>query len=226
MQILYEDNHLLAVFKPAGVLTQADRPAGPSLLADVRHDLKVRFAKPGQVFVGLVHRLDRPVAGVVVFARTSKAAARLAAQFRAGTVQKEYWAWVAGRAPLATATLHHELLRDEAHGLTRALASPVPGSRHAVLTYRALGETPAGSLLTVHPATGRKHQIRCQLAAVGLPILGDVRYGGPAGPAPDVIGLFARAIVFDHPVRHHPVTISATLPADWAWPLPPGVQRA
>ena len=223
LDILHEDNHLLGVVKPANLLVQGDRTGDATLLDLAAAYLKERHAKPGNVYVGLVHRLDRPVSGVVLLARTSKAAGRLSAQFRDHTVQKHYLALVQGGPPAAAGELADHLAaeRDE-QGVTRAAPRPFPGSRPARLRYRVLRDGPDRSLLLVELITGRRHQIRAQLALAGCPVWGDVKYGAARRPAPAGIGLHAWRLQVAHPVGGAPVVLNAPPPLDWPrlgpWP--------
>lgn len=210
-RVLYEDNHCVAVFKPAGLLTIGDRTGDVSLVDLVRDDLKHRFSKPGNVFVGVVHRLDRPVAGVVLFARTSKAAARLAEQFRRGRVRKVYQALVEGRVARSEGTLVDRLLKDRQTNIVRRVSQPVPQSRSCELTFRRLAARRGATLLEIEPRTGRSHQIRVQLAAAGHPIVGDRKYGSKR-PFAEGIALCAVRLVFEHPVRKVPVTVESAAP--------------
>lgn len=214
--VFYTDNHLLVLYKPAGLLTQGDETGAPNLLDLAKDWVKVRFRKPGDVFLGLVHRLDRPVAGVMVFARTSKAAARLSAQVRTRAMRKRYLAVVEGRPEPAAALLVHHLLRSAKAG---AVVSPGTAlSREARLSYRVIATAAGRSLVEVELETGRKHQIRLQLGHIGCPIAGDTRYGAPAPLASRQIALLAREIVFEHPTRREPLSFTAPLPVGWPWP--------
>jgi 23S rRNA pseudouridine1911/1915/1917 synthase len=224
--ILYEDNHCLAVAKPAPLLTQGVPPGIPTLEAMAKAYLKERFHKPGHVYLGIPHRLDRPVSGVVLFARNTKAARRLAEQFQSRQVRKIYWAVVersAGGDLLPAEGVWEDWLlkvRDEARS---ERASPdTPGARRALLRYRRLREGPEGALLEVEPETGRMHQIRVQAATRGWPVQGDRLYGArlPFGPLAElprdrVIALHARSLTFLHPIRYEPVTVTAPLPEVW-----------
>ncbi len=212
-RILFLDNHHLVVHKPAGLLTQGDKTDRPTLLALARAHLKERFGKPGNVFLGLVHRLDRPASGVVIFARTSKAAARLSDQFRRRRVEKTYWAWVEGIPP-AEARLEHPLERD---GYGSVVVAPPRGQR-AALTYRRLETTSRHSLLEIRLETGRRHQIRVQLAHIGHPILGDLRYGARTPWAPEAIALHARTLRCQHIVTR--TLMTWTTDPDPPWPGP------
>jgi len=214
IEILYEDNHCLAVHKPAGLLAQGDRSGDPTLLEAVREYLRRRHGKRGRVYLGVVHRLDRPVSGVVLLARTSKAAARLAGQFRHGTVRKTYVALVESPPPAASGILEHHLRKEPRTNRTRVARAGEPGARLARLRYRILATHPGGTLVEVSPETGRPHQIRVQLAEVGAVIVGDLRYGSrrPLGAS---IALHASRLEFAHPTRREMVTVVAPLPQSW-----------
>lgn len=222
LEILYEDNHLLAVNKPAGLPCQPDASGDPTLLEAARVYLKEKYHKPGNVFVGLVHRLDRPVAGVVVLARTSKAAARLSAAFREGRIEKIYRAVVAGCLESDEGRLTHWLRKVSRRRRSEVTAPDVPGTREAILDYRVIAAAGGASLLEVALQTGRSHQIRVQLAAVGHPILGDLKYGAGAALPGGAIALYARRLRFDHPTRAESVEIAAPNPPGWPWPGPEG----
>ncbi len=224
ISILYEDNHCLAVDKPAGMLTQGDATGDESLLDAARADLRKRYQKPGNVFVGLLHRLDRPVSGVVLLAKTSKAAARLSQQFRESAVRKRYWAVVEGRVAPSTGRWEDWLEKDGSQG-SRVVA---PGQgRHAITEYWVLDQDHRFTLLELHPLTGRAHQLRVQLASRGRPIAGDTRYGAKT-PVPALdggrrIGLHAFALGFTHPTHRQWLEVFAQAPADWPGP-PPGLR--
>jgi 23S rRNA pseudouridine1911/1915/1917 synthase len=177
--------------------------------------IKERYAKPGRVFIGMVHRLDAPVAGVVAMARTSKAAARLSEQFRQGRVTKTYLAVVQGRPPRENGRLVHHLVRKGRY--SRPATSATAGSREAALTYRLLETGGQTSLLAIDLETGRRHQIRAQLAAMGCPIVGDRAYGGTRALPHGRIGLMAHRLVVAHPTRNTPVTVECPCPRDWPW---------
>lgn len=196
LNVLYEDNHVIAVFKPAGLLTQADASGAECLLERTRAWLKAKYAKPGNAFVGLVHRLDRPVAGVVLFAKTSKGASRLSEQFRGRAVRKIYRALVEGKPAQPSAVLVHYLAGDGQTGV-KAYAEPAPDRKQAKLSYHQL----PGGMLEIELGTGRKHQIRAQLAAIGCPVVGDRKYGARTAFAAGAIALVAKRLEFDHPVR-------------------------
>ena len=217
--VIHEDNHLLAVAKPANVLVQGDRTGDPTLLDAARAYLKQKYRKPGNVYIGLVHRLDRPVSGVVLLARTSKAASRLSAQFRDGTVRKTYLAVTEGAPAVDAGELAHHLAgQGDAHGVTRAEATPFPGSKPARLRFRVLDRRPDRALLEVDLITGRRHQIRAQLALAGCPIRSDVKYGAPRRTSPSGIALHAWRLEVTHPVGGAPVILVAEPPPDWPWP--------
>lgn len=216
--ILYEDNHLLAVVKPVGLLVQGDRTGDKTLLDVCKAYLKEKYQKPGNVYLGLVHRLDRPVSGIVLLARTSKAASRLSAQFREGRVHKTYLAVVEGRPRRSKGELVHHLAgRADASGRTRCVSTPFRGSRESHLTYRVLVDGDR-SLLQVEPITGRRHQIRVQLAAMGCPIVGDVKYGASEPLADHGIALHASRLQCAHPVGGRDMTFDAPAPVGGPWP--------
>ncbi|MBC7358483.1 MAG: RluA family pseudouridine synthase [Desulfacinum sp.] len=217
--VLYEDNHILGVYKPAGLLVQGDRTGDPCLLELAKRWIKEEYGKPGNVFLGLVHRLDRPVSGVLVFARTSKAAARLSRSFRERETVKEYLAVVEGRPKNPEATLVHHV-RHVPGGSTRVTAGTHPAAQRASLRYRVLETEGSRSLLLVRLDTGRKHQIRVQLAAMGCPIAGDLRYGASKPLTNRQIALHARRISFPHPTRASMVEIVCPVPRQWPWDEP------
>lgn len=215
--ILYEDNHLLAVCKQAGDIVQGDKTGDEPLVERLKHYLKEKYAKPGNVFLGVPHRLDRPVSGIVLFARTSKALSRLGDMFRTGQVHKTYLAITCAPPPQPQGTLTHWLTRNEQQNKAYASDRPRPGSKQAILRYRLLGQSGRYSLLAITLLTGRHHQIRCQLATLGCPIRGDLKYGAPRSLPDAGISLHAYAIQFSHPVTHQPLTLSAPLPNDHLW---------
>jgi 23S rRNA pseudouridine1911/1915/1917 synthase len=218
--VFYSDNHLLAVYKPAGLLVQGDQSGDVCLLELAKQWVKQRHQKPGNVFLGLVHRLDRPVAGVMLFARTSKAAARLSEQIRSSSVRKVYLAVVEGKKPASSARLVHLIERLGKN--SRIVPRQTPASREARLSYRLLDSAGGRSLLEVELETGRRHQIRLQLAHIGCPIVGDCRYGASEPLSARQIALFARQLTIAHPIRHDPLTFCAPLPMGWPWPAIPG----
>lgn len=221
LSVIHEDNHLLAVAKPAGLLVQGDDSGDVSLVDEARAYLKAKYDKPGNVYVGLVHRLDRNVSGVVLLARTSKAAARLSAAFRDDGVDKRYLAVCAGRPDPAAGELRHWLApKGDAEGVTRCADGPFDGAREAVLAYRVLETAEGFSLVEVRPVTGRRHQIRAQMARAGHPLLGDVKYGSARRLPDHRLALHARRLTVPHPVGGRPLELECPLPADWPWPVP------
>ncbi len=220
--VLFEDNHCLAVAKPAPLLTQGVPPGILTLEAMAKAYLKERYHKPGRVYLGIPHRLDRPVSGVVLFARNTKAAQRLAEQFQQHQVVKVYWAAVEGDVEPAEGRWEDWLLKLPEEARSKSVPADTPGARHAVLDYRRIGVGPGLSLLEVRPRTGRMHQIRVQAAVRGWPVLGDVHYGaslpfGPPATLPRdrIIALHARSLTFLHPIRFEPITVVAPLPDIW-----------
>lgn len=212
MEVLYEDNHIIIVNKRAGEIVQGDKTGDTPLSETVKEYIKERYAKPGAVFLGVTHRVDRPVSGVVVFARTSKALARLNDMFRTQQVQKTYWAVVRELPPQPEATLTHWLVRNERMNKSFAYDTERSGAKRASLTYRVIGKSERYHLLEVHLHTGRHHQIRCQLAHIGSPIVGDLKYGAPRNNPDGSICLHARTIEFEHPVSHIQIRVEAPLP--------------
>jgi 23S rRNA pseudouridine1911/1915/1917 synthase len=214
LEILYEDNHLLVVNKPAGLATMGTPAGNPSLLEIAREYIKRRYRKPGNVYLGVVSRLDAPVTGVVVLARTSKAARRLTEQFRTQVVQKAYWAVVEGVMKPSAGTCVDWVVHDERHRRMHIAGPKLPGAKEARLAYRSLEALEDSTLLEIELETGRKHQIRLQLAHRGYPVVGDLKYGShrkfPAG-----IALHARRLVFSHPIKGTPVTLESPLPDSW-----------
>ncbi|RIV27334.1 RluA family pseudouridine synthase [Fibrisoma montanum] len=216
-QVVYEDNHLLIVNKEPGILVQGDRTGDVTLLDVLKEYVKEKYNKPGDVFLGLVHRLDRPVSGLVVFARTSKALERMSEIFRKRQVQKTYWAVVRQKPPRDSDKLVHWLVKDEQKNQTTAHEYEVPGSQRAELTYRVLGRINEHYLLEVNPVTGRPHQIRAQLSAIGCPIRGDIKYGYDRAVPDKKIYLHARRLYFVHPVKKEPIICKAGVPNDPFW---------
>jgi 23S rRNA pseudouridine1911/1915/1917 synthase len=223
LEILYEDNHCLAVCKPGGVPATHYQGREETIDRQVKRYLKEKYAKPGNVFLGIVHRIDRPVSGVLLFARTSKAAARLAEQFREGTVEKIYWAIVEGVVAKVAGTLEDWLLRDRESGRTEVVEPRTRHARQALLHFQTRAVHENLTWLELRPQTGRRHQLRVQLASHGHPIYGDARYGsiytpllsGERGRGEGAIALHARALTFLHPVRYEPITLTAELPRSW-----------
>jgi 23S rRNA pseudouridine1911/1915/1917 synthase len=226
LQILFEDNHCLAVVKPAPLLTQGVPPGIPTLETIVKAYLKERYHKQGNVYLGIPHRLDRPVSGVVVFARNTKAARRLAEQFQNRQVRKVYWAVVepslTSELPPSEGVWEDWLLKVKEQARGERVTADTPGARRALLRYRHLSMNEGGALLEIEPETGRMHQIRVQAASRGWPVRGDVLYGsrlpfGPPGELPRdrIIALHARCLTFLHPIRYEPITVTAPLPETW-----------
>lgn len=208
LRILYEDNHLIAVCKPAGLLTQADQSGQPNLLDAVKRSIAVRYQKPGNVFVGMLHRLDRPVTGIVLFAKTSKAAGRLSEQFRQRTVVKTYRARVHGALRQPSGRLLHFHSHREGERAVRLHDAPTANTKTASLVYETCWIDHGESVLDVQLETGRKHQIRAQLAYVGHPIVGDALYGGRQQPQRAGISLCAIRLEFEHPISKSPIVLS------------------
>lgn len=208
-EILYEDNHLIAVNKPAGMLVQGDDTGDLPLTEHMKAFIKERDLKPGNVFMGLIHRLDRPVSGLVLLAKTSKALERMNKKFSTREVQKTYVALVEGIPAIQRGLLRHFLVKNEKNNHVKAFAQPVKEGKEAVLEYLVLEVRRGQSLIEVNPHTGRPHQIRVQLSSLKTPIVGDTKYGA-SGPNPDFsICLHAWKLQFEHPVTGVPVTISA-----------------
>ncbi len=216
-QILYEDNHLLIVLKRPGEIVQGDKTGDEPLVEKLKGILKVKYNKPGNVFLGVVHRLDRPVSGVVVFAKTGKGLSRMSELFRKGEVHKTYWAITAHRPPKNEETITHHLVRNEKQNKSYAYASARPNSKEARLTYRLLASSERYHLIEVELHTGRHHQIRCQLSAIGCPIRGDLKYGAPRSNADGSISLLSHRIRFIHPISGTEIDVTAPFPDDNLW---------
>ncbi len=218
MTVLYEDNHLIIVNKQAGEIVQGDK-TGDTPLSDIVKDwLKEKHNKPGNVYLGVVHRLDRPVSGVVLFAKTSKALPRLNKMFAEhDKVSKTYWAIVQNRPQASKGTLTHWLTRQEKNNTARAYDREVPGAKKAVLDYELIASGDRYHLLEIHLHTGRHHQIRCQLAKMRCPIKGDLKYGAPRSNPDGSISLHARNLTLEHPVSHEKISVTAPVPDDRLW---------
>lgn len=215
--IVFEDNHLLVVNKAAGVLVQGDDTGDVPLVDLCKEYVKEKYAKPGAVFMGLVHRIDRPVSGIVVLARTSKALERMTAQFRERETAKTYWAIVRKKPQQESGRLIHWLLKDEKKNKTTAYKQETPGALRSELSYRLITATAGEFLLEINPVTGRPHQIRVQLASMGCPIKGDVKYGDKEPNGDGSICLHARKLQFVHPVRKEPMALEADIPQTVYW---------
>lgn len=217
MTVIYEDNHLIIVNKAASEIVQGDKTGDTPLSETVKRYLKEKYHKPGNVFIGVTHRLDRPVSGLVVLAKTGKALARLNEMFRTGGVRKTYLAIVKNRPPAEEGVLTHYLTRNEKQNRSYASDTEKPGSKRAVLHYRILSRSDNYYLLEVDLKTGRHHQIRCQLARIGCPIKGDLKYGFPRSNPDGSICLHARRVCFEHPVSHKLIEVEAPLPENNLW---------
>ena len=217
MEIVYEDNHLIIVYKHSGEIVQGDKTGDVPLSEDVKCYLKEKYQKPGNVFLGVVHRLDRPVAGLVVFAKTSKALTRLNKMFRDGEVHKTYWAITKNLPPQSEGTLTDWLVRNEKQNKSYAYDHEVPHSKKAILMYRLIGQSDHYCLLEVNLMTGRHHQIRCQLAHMGCPIKGDLKYGAQRSNPDGSICLLAHHVEFVHPVSKQLISLDSPLPEDKLW---------
>lgn len=217
LHVLFEDNHILVVNKPGGLLVQGDATGDKTLLDYGKEYLKEKYDKPGNVFLGTVHRIDRPVSGIVVMAKTSKALERLNKQFRERKIYKKYWAVVKRKPPNEKDKLVHWLVKNQEKNVVTSYKKPVDGALKAELYYKVLGNLNDHYLLEVNPITGRPHQIRVQLAAMGCPIRGDLKYGFHK-PNPDAnINLHAREINFEHPVQKDKLKFTAPLPENDFW---------
>lgn len=217
-RVLYEDNHLLAINKQSGEISQGDKTRDEPLPELIKRWIKIRDDKPGAVYLGVVHRLDRPVSGVILFAKTSKALERLNKAFQQRQVKKTYWALIHGKLPNTTGKLVHWLKKNPKGNWSKAWDKEVEGSKRSELTYNTVAIVDRYYLLEVNPATGRHHQIRTQLARAASPIIGDTKYGYPKPNKDSSICLHARSLELEHPVRKEPLLITAPLPfrhPDW-----------
>jgi len=219
MLILFEDNHLLIYNKQPGDIVQGDKTGDEPLSDQLKGYIKEKYHKPGEVFLGVVHRIDRPVSGTVVFARTSKALSRLNRMLKEGTMQKTYWAVVQQCPPTPSGKLVHYVTRNEKQNKTYVFNEEVPSGKRAELSYTLIAHSDRYYLLEVQLATGRHHQIRAQLAHIGCPIKGDLKYGYPRSNPDGSIHLHARRISFLHPVKNTPVTVEAPPPDEKVWNL-------
>jgi 23S rRNA pseudouridine1911/1915/1917 synthase len=221
LDVLLVDNHLLAVAKPSGLPCVPDDSGDQSLLDVARRWVEVEYSKPGRAFLGVVHRLDRPVSGVVLFARTSKAAERLTAAFRDRRVAKTYLGVHGAAPPVAEGVVEQWLRKDRARNRVTAFPRATDGAKHAVTRWRVLARARAGerTLVEWRPETGRSHQIRVAAATLGIPLLGDLRYGAAAALPDRSIALHARALELEHPVRREPLRVAAAVPEAAVWEL-------
>lgn len=217
LQVIYEDNHIIAVNKRVGDIVQGDKTGDKPLSEVVKEYIKEKYNKPGEVFLGVVHRLDRPTTGIVVFARTSKALTRLNDLFKNRETQKTYWAVVKNRPSYNEATLVHYLKRNEKNNTSKAYNKEVPGSKKASLDYRLIKALDNYFALEVNLHTGRHHQIRAQLSAIGCPIKGDLKYGAERSNTDGGIHLHARSLTFIHPVLKEEIKLVAPVPDDAVW---------
>jgi 23S rRNA pseudouridine1911/1915/1917 synthase len=223
LQVLYEDNHLIVVNKPAGILVQADKTGDETLADQVKQYLKRKYKKPGDVFLGTIHRLDRPVSGVVVFARTSKALERMNKLFRDREVKKVYWALSRKRPPLEAGSLENFILKNTKNNKAHIKSKEGKGAQKSFLEYELKGRIAEYYLIEVKPETGRPHQIRVQLSHAGCPIVGDVKYGDPKGTRDKRIYLHSREISFVHPVKKEKLRVTAGLPNEQVWQMFKGI---
>lgn len=217
MQVIYEDNHIIIVNKESGEIVQGDKTGDTPLSEEVKAYIKEKYAKPGLVFLGVVHRLDRPVSGLVIFARTSKALCRLNDMFRKGEIHKTYWAVVQQRPKEDEGMLENWLVRNEKQNKSYVYDHEIPNSKKAILNYKLIGQTDHYYVLEINLLTGRHHQIRCQLAAMECPIKGDLKYGAKRSNPDGSISLLARRVEFIHPVSKKQIVVEAPFPKDNLW---------
>jgi 23S rRNA pseudouridine1911/1915/1917 synthase len=217
MQVLYEDNHIIIVYKESGEIVQGDKTGDTPLSDTVKGWIKTKHNKPGNVFLGVVHRLDRPVSGIVVFGKTSKATSRLNNMFRDGNIHKTYWAIVQKSPAHSEGTLTDWLVRNEKQNKSYAYDHEVPKSKKAILQYKVISHSDNYTLVEVNLLTGRHHQIRCQLANIGCPIKGDLKYGARRSNPDGSISLLSHKVDFIHPVSKQEISIVSPLPNDSLW---------
>ena len=217
LKILYEDNHIIAVNKPAGMLVQGDKTGDETIGDVVKQYIKQKYEKPGEVFLGVVHRIDRPVSGIVLFARTTKALQRLNEMFQKREIQKTYWAIVQSRPAKESDLLVNYLRKNEEKNMSRVVSAETKGALKCELEYKLIAESDNYWLLEVDPHTGRHHQIRVQLAHTGCIIKGDLKYGAKRSNKDASICLHARMVQFIHPVKKEEVIITAPVPEDPLW---------
>jgi len=217
MTVLYEDNHIIIVNKTVSEIVQGDKTGDKPLSEIVKEWLKEKYNKPGNVFCGVTHRLDRPVSGIVIFAKTSKALSRLNEMFKNKEIKKTYWAIVKDTPKPEKAELRHYLVRNEKQNKSYAYDIEKPNSKLAILSYKVISKSDRYSLLEIDLQTGRHHQIRCQLAKIGSPIKGDLKYGAERSNPDGGISLHARKVSFTHPVSKEFIEVTAPLPEDNLW---------
>lgn len=223
IKIIFEDNHLLVVEKPVNMPTQSDQSGDIDLLTHLKNDLKIRYQKPGNVYLGLVHRLDRPVGGLMVFAKTSKAASRLSAQIREGKFEKYYFAVARGILKVKNDRLRNYLVKDYRQNIVSVVPNPTPESKEAFLDYWVIGEREQLSLLKIALGTGRSHQIRVQLAAIGHPLYGDQKYGSNANRIGEQLALYSFRLQFQHPVSKEYLEFELDPPSTYPWTIFTGI---
>ena len=217
LHIEYEDNHLIMVNKKSGVLVQGDSTGDTPLSELVKQYLKEKYNKPGNVFCGVLHRIDRPVSGLVVLAKTSKGLSKMNEVFKRREVHKTYWAITSDKPTEMRGQLVHWLKKDRTKNRTKTFEAEQPGTQRAELSYKVLGSSKSHWLIEINPITGRPHQIRAQLASIGCPVKGDIKYGYD-NPNPDAsIHLHARKLSFEHPIKKEPVSVRGSLPKDELW---------
>ncbi|MDP3353061.1 MAG: RNA pseudouridine synthase [Flavobacteriaceae bacterium] len=219
IQILYEDNHIIIVNKRVGDIVQGDKTGDTPLSEIVKQYIQIKYQKPGNVFLGVVHRIDRPTSGIILFARTSKALERLNEMLREKKIEKTYWAVIKNNPPKESDTLINFLIKNPKNNKSTTFSTEKEGSKKAILHYKLLKKLDNYALLEINLETGRHHQIRCQLASIGCPIKGDLKYGFPRSNADGGIHLHARKIEFIHPVSNQHISILAPLPVDPIWNL-------
>lgn len=217
LKVLYEDNHLIIVNKRPSDIVQGDKTGDKPLVDHVKDYIKEKYNKPGAVFLGVIHRIDRPVSGAVVFAKTSKALSRMNKMFQEKTIQKTYWAVCHGAPKQTEARIKHFLKKDQQKNKSKAFDKPAPGSKESSLSYKVIGMGDNYSFIEVTPHTGRHHQIRVQLSAIACPIKGDLKYGAKRSNKDASIHLHARMIVFEHPVKKEELKVIAPPPKDNLW---------
>ncbi len=217
MDIVYEDNHIIVVNKHSGEIVQGDKTGDKPLVETVKEYLKEKYAKPGNVFLGIPHRLDRPVSGLVIFAKTSKALSRLSTMFRDGEIHKTYWALTRNTPTPSEGTLTNWLTRNEKQNKSYAYDREVPNAKKAILKYKTLTRSQNYTLLEINLLTGRHHQIRCQLGHIGCPIKGDLKYGAQRSNTDGSISLLSHHVDFIHPVSKEHISLTSPLPEDNLW---------